>query len=79
MAFCGDPNNSFDNIYTEANFGSPNSCTPATVTSTNLYIGEQQGALPFNAVAHNSLFQPVLNRSVGNSLYNALQLKVRAV
>jgi len=63
VAFCSDPSNSFG-------------CTPATVSSTNLYIGAQQGALPFNAVAHNSLLQPAYNRSVGNSVYNALQLKV---
>jgi carboxypeptidase family protein len=62
VAFCSDPTNAFG-------------CTPATVSSTALYIGAQQGSLPFNAVAHNALLQPVFNRSVGNSLYNALQAK----
>jgi hypothetical protein len=41
-----------------------------------LYLGAEFGALPFNAVAHNALFQPYFAGSVGNSLYNSLQLKV---
>ncbi len=38
VAFCSDPSNAFG-------------CTPATVTFTNLYLGAEFGALPFNAVA----------------------------
>src|SRR5262249_53722675 len=30
---------------------------------------------PYNAVAHNALYQPNFNRSIGNSNYNALQMK----
>ncbi|HMJ21086.1 MAG TPA: carboxypeptidase-like regulatory domain-containing protein [Terriglobales bacterium] len=63
VAFCSDPSNAFD-------------CTPATVSGTNLYIGAQQGVLPFNAVAHNALLQPPYTRAVGNSVYHSLQLKV---
>lgn len=63
VAFCSDPNNSFG-------------CTPATVTKTNLIDGFETGALPFNAVAHNALFQPFYVRSIGNSIYNSMQLKV---
>jgi hypothetical protein len=62
VAFCSDPANVFG-------------CTPATVTKTNLYFGADFGSLPFNAVAHNALFQPFYQRSVGNSIYNALQVK----
>jgi len=63
VAFCSDPNNSFG-------------CTPATVTKGNLFQGGDFGALPFNAVEHNALLQPFYQRSVGNSNYNALQVKV---
>jgi carboxypeptidase family protein len=62
VAFCSDPTNVYG-------------CTPATVTKSNLYVGADNGRLPFNAVAHNALFQPVYNRSVGNSIYNAFQTK----
>jgi hypothetical protein len=61
VAFCSVPN-SFN-------------CTPGTVTKTDLYLGADFGDLPFNAVAHNALFQPVYTRSVGNSIYNAFQAK----
>jgi len=63
VAFCSDPNNSFG-------------CTPNTVTKTNLYEGGDFGFLPFNAVASNALVQPFYIRSVGDSNYNSLQLKV---
>jgi hypothetical protein len=71
VAFCSNPSNSFTN----PNTGLPTSCTPATVTKSDLYLGAEFGDLPFNAVAHNALFQPVYNRSIGNSLYNAFQTK----
>jgi Carboxypeptidase regulatory-like domain len=51
-------------------------CTSSDVSSTNLYLGAQFGVLPFNAVAHNALFQPAYNQSVANSIYNSLQMKV---
>jgi Carboxypeptidase regulatory-like domain len=56
----------------------PNSfnCTPATVSSTNLYLGKEFGTLPFNAVNNNALFQPFYQISAGNSIYNSLQAKV---
>jgi carboxypeptidase family protein len=75
VTFCSDPNNSFDNQFTEANFGGPNSCTPATVQSGNLYQGLEFGALPFNAVAHNALLQPEYQQTVFNSIYHGLQTK----
>lgn len=63
VAFCSDPTNAFG-------------CTPATVTKTNLYNGADTGRLPFNAVAQNALLQPFYQRSVGNSIYNSLQMKL---
>ena len=73
VAFCSDPTNSFLNF-----FGNPSSCTPASVSGLNLYNGFQSNftPLPFNAVAHNALIQPGFNRSVANSIYNGLQVKL---
>ena len=51
-------------------------CTPDDVRSIFLYFGQEFGVLPFNAVAHNALFQPFFQNSVGNSLYNSLQAKL---
>lgn len=56
-------------------------CTSDTVTKQNLFSGfvpgqPNQSSLPFNAVTHNALDQPFYNRSVGNSIYNALQVKI---
>ena len=62
VTYCSDPSNAYG-------------CTPDTVTLTNLYRGAGF-SLPFNAVAHNALYQPNYIRSVGISNYNALQLKV---
>ena len=61
VAYCTDPNNAFG-------------CIPAQVELSNLYFGGGF-SLPYNAVAHNALFQPNFNRSIGNSNYNALQVK----
>ena len=63
VAFCSDPTNSFG-------------CTPATVSKANLFFGAENGVLPFDAVAHNALFQPFYIRSVGNSIYHGLQTKI---
>jgi hypothetical protein len=62
VAFCSAPN-AFN-------------CTPATVTKANLYEGADIGRLPFNAVQFNALFQPFYQVSVGNSIYNSMQLKL---
>ena len=70
VAFCSDPTNAFG-------------CTPANVSGILLYEGTEfagpvpgKSVLPFNAVANNALVQPFYQRSVGNSIYNSLQLKV---
>jgi hypothetical protein len=51
-------------------------CVPTDVTKLNLFEGAEFGVLPFNAVAHNAMVQPFYIRSVGNSNYNSLQLKL---
>jgi Carboxypeptidase regulatory-like domain len=63
VTFCSDPTNAFG-------------CTPNTVTKINLYEGADFGVLPFNAVKYNALVQPFFIRSVANSNYNSLQLKL---
>ena len=76
VAFCNTPGNSFDTVWTEAFLGGPGSCSPDDVQKTNLYLGQQFGALPYNAVAHNAMFQPFYQVSVGNGIYHSLQTKI---
>jgi len=67
VAYCSDPNNA-------------TGCDPTQVSGILLYEGGQApndfGILPYNAVQNNALVQPFYQRSVGNSIYNSLQLKV---
>jgi Carboxypeptidase regulatory-like domain len=63
VAYCSNPTNAFG-------------CTPSTVSGGFLYFGGDFGFLPFNAVAHNALFQPFYQRSTAGSIYNAMQLKL---
>src|SRR5262249_47507579 len=58
VAFCSDPNNTFTTA-----FGTSASCVPADVQLSNLYFGGGF-SLPYNAVAHNALYQPNFNRSI---------------
>jgi hypothetical protein len=51
-------------------------CTDDDVIKTNLYLGKEFGVLPFDAVPHNALVQPFFQASVGNSIYNSLQVKL---
>ena len=71
LAFCV-PTNPDNNGFTSLS----GQCSADDVSFTNLYRGVDFGALPFNAVAHNTLVQPFFSASGGNSLYNSLQLKV---
>jgi hypothetical protein len=57
-------------------FGVTTTCAATDVTKGNLFNGFDNGVLPFNAVANNALSSPFYIRSVGNSNYNSLQLKV---
>ena len=63
VAYCSDPTNAFG-------------CSPADVSGQTLYYGGDFAILPFNAVAHNALFQPFYQRSGADSSYNAMQLKL---
>jgi hypothetical protein len=57
-----------------------NGCDPSQVSGILLYEGGQGpndfGILPYNAVNNNALVQPNYTRSVVNSIYNSLQLKL---
>ena len=72
-AYCKDPNNAF---------GCVDSPTASTLTGFNLWIGKEEGTLPFDAVNNNafefSCCTPgaVLNKSIGQSYYNGLQVNL---
>jgi hypothetical protein len=63
-AFCQNPTNSF---------GCVDSPTATTVQGFNLYIGQQLGVLPFNAVNNSGADHANTVASVANSNYNGLQ------
>jgi len=63
-AFCQNPTNSF---------GCVDSPTETTVQGFNLYIGQQLGVLPFNAVNNSAADHANTVASVANSNYNGLQ------
>lgn len=63
-AFCQNPTNSF---------GCIDSPTATTVQGINLYIGQQLGVLPFNAVNNSAANHANTVASVANSNYNGLQ------
>jgi len=66
LAICSDP----------ANPQNTTGCTDDDVIKTNLYLGAEFGVLPFDAVQQNAVVQPFLQRSVGNAIYNSLQVKL---
>ena len=53
----------------------PRPVHPSDVNWCTLYRGLIFGALPFNAVAQNALFQPLYQQTVFNSIYHWLQAK----
>jgi hypothetical protein len=57
-------------------FGEATTCVATQVTKANLVSGYDNGFLPFNAVPYNALDQPFYIRSVGDSNYNSMQLKL---
>jgi len=75
VQFCSDPNNSFDNEFTEEFLGGPGHCSPTDVSGFNLYGGFENAFLPFNAVHNNALYQPGYQQSAFNSIYHGLQTK----
>jgi hypothetical protein len=62
--YCQNPANAF---------GCVDSPTDTTVQGFNLYIGQQLGILPFNAVNNSAAFHANTVASVANSNYNGLQ------
>ena len=58
-------------------------CSTSTLTFTNLWLGAEFGALPFDAVNNNAFESPFstpgasLNKSIGNSTYNGLQVNLQ--
>jgi hypothetical protein len=63
-AYCQNPTNAF---------GCVDSPTQTTVQGSNLYVGQQLGVLPFNAVNNSGAFHANTVASVANSNYNGLQ------
>ncbi len=61
VAYCSVPN--------------PYGCTPGTVSGALLYEGFELGALPYNAVNNNALFQPDYQINEFNSIYHGMQSK----
>jgi hypothetical protein len=57
-------------------FGQTTTCSANQVTKANLVSGYDNGILPFNAVPYNALNQPFYIRSVADSNYNSMQLKL---
>jgi hypothetical protein len=58
-------------------------CTTRTLTFANLWLGAEFGVLPFDAVNNNAFELPFstpgasLNKSIGNSTYNGLQVNLQ--
>ncbi len=71
--YCKDPNNAF---------GCVDSATDSTLTSFNLWIGQEEGTLPFDAVTNNAFEDNCcspganLNKSIAKSFYDALQVNL---
>ena len=79
-AFCvpGNPNNKgFDpNFDPGGNGFAPGQCSPATLQQSTLYVGAEQGALPFDAVNNNAFLHAFVDQTSGHSWYNGLQAQV---
>lgn len=73
VSYCSAPNP----------YGCVESPTESSLTFASLWLGQEFGLLPFNAVNNNAFESPfstpgsVLNKSIGTSSYNALQVNVQ--
>jgi hypothetical protein len=73
-AFCV-PNNSLNKGFK----GDPGGqCSQATLQFSNLYVGFENDALPFDAVNNNAFLHAFVDQTSGHSWYNGLQAKVDA-
>jgi hypothetical protein len=86
VAFCvpGNPNNTGFAVPASTTFGTAKGqCNQSTITFANLWLGAEFGVLPFDAVNNNAFQTPfstpgaALNKSIGNSTYNGLQVNLQ--
>jgi hypothetical protein len=49
---------------------------PQALEFSNLWLGAENGSLPFNAVNNNAFLQAELFKGIANSIYHALQLNI---
>lgn len=85
-AFCvpGNPNNTGFAVRANPTFGTAaGQCNQSTLSFANLYLGQEVGVLPFDAVNNNAFETPFsspgapLNKSIGNSTYHGLQVNIQ--
>jgi hypothetical protein len=85
-AFCvpGNPNNVGFAVGASPAFGTAaGQCNQSTLTFANLWLGQEFGVLPFDAVNNNAFESPfstpgaTLNESIGNSTYHGLQVNIQ--
>ena len=51
-------------------------CSQATLQFTNLWLGANNGSLPFIAANNSAFLQATLYKGIANSIYHALQLNI---
>jgi hypothetical protein len=56
--------------------GNPLGCTQQTLQFTNLWLGANNGSLPFIAANNSAFLQAELFKGIANSIYHALQLNL---
>jgi len=61
--FCANPANAFG-------------CSESTLQFSNLFLGQEFGALPFDAVNNNAFIDAFFDESSGHSWYHGLQIQV---
>jgi len=79
QAFCvpGNPMNAGFNTAANTQFGTAaGQCSTATLQNGNLFFGEENGVLPFDAVNNNAFEDAFLDQSSGHSWYDGLQTQV---
>jgi len=56
--------------------GNPLGCSQQTLQFTNLWLGENNGSLPFPAANNSAFLQTELFKGIANSIYHGLQLNI---
>ena len=79
-AFCvpNNPNNKgFNPAFDPGGNGfKAGQCSPATLQQSTLYVGAEQGALPFDAVNNNAFLHAFVDQTSAHSWYHGLQAQV---